>query len=96
MSGSPGPCFEERRGGSEIRDRDQSKYDLCKHRVQEIIPKTDGIIETWLRKAKDAEISLFMLQKPQSMSPVYLVMILTRPLVTVMGCSLSSVMRTEC
>ena len=50
MSGSPGPCFEERRGGSEIRDQDQSKYDLCKHRVQEMIAKTDGTMANTLYK----------------------------------------------
>ena len=39
---------------------------------------------------------MFMLSKPLSMSPVYLVGILTRDLVIVMRCSLSSGLRTEC
>ena len=62
MSGSPGPCFEEERGGSEIRDRDQSKYDLCKHGVQEMIAITHGtnvsLVSTISKKSRKEETAL--------------------------------------
>ena len=49
-----------------------------------------------IQKEEMSMQEMFMLSKPLSMSPVYLVGILTTGLVIVMRCSLSSGMRTEC